>query len=146
MATDILPQFDVPLYPGASSTVVWQLQKLLESIGLFAEPVDGIVGPAVLAGVDTFWKRLSGDETLWVRGLVQGDWRRFSAGQVLKVFDQAIAESDALASAEAAALGMPDTTRPIVPDSTIVVTPDLLAAQFTGRWSVTPLAWYMRRT
>jgi hypothetical protein len=145
MASEILPQFDVPLYPGASSTVVWQLQKLLESIGLFGEPVDGTVGPAVLAGVDEFWKQLAHDDTLWVRDLVQGDWRRFSAGQVLKIFNQAITEGDALAAADAAARGMPDTTQPLMPDATIVVTPDTFAAQFAGRWTTTPLAWYMNR-
>lgn len=142
---EILPQFDVPLNPGASSTVVWQLQKLLESIGLYSEPVDGLVGPATLAGVDTFWSRLSGDSSLWVRDLVQGNWRRFTAGQVLKVFNQAIAEGDALAQAEAAAMGMADTTQPIVPDQTIVVTPDMMAAVRPGQWTMGPIGRYMRR-
>lgn len=141
---EILPQFDAPLTPGASSTVVYQLQRLLEAVGCFAEPVSGVVGPATLAGVDALWAQFAHDPTLWVRDLVQGDWRRFSAGQVLKVFNQAIAEGDALAQADAAARGLPDTTVPIVPDKTIVVTPQMFASA-QGRWSQTPIAWYMRR-
>jgi peptidoglycan hydrolase-like protein with peptidoglycan-binding domain len=125
---EILPKVDVPLSPGASSTVVWELQKTLEAFGLYSYPVDGKVGPATLAGVDAAWKAFAHDPSLYVRDLVQGGWDALTAGQVLKVLQQATAANDALVANDSALNGLPDATKPIVPDEEIVMTTEMLIA------------------
>lgn len=121
---EILPQFDVPLKPGGRSSVVYDLQGFLAGLGFYSEELDGTIGPAVLDGIDQAWKAYYGSPFLEVRDLVQGSWTGLSAGQVLKVLQQATRAGERQVGIFAGA----PSSQPTSPDEEIFMSPQMVIA------------------